>query len=157
MTTEQRNTKIRLLQICLTLFYGQLFSNAIYDNFIRGIPDLVRVPTAYYNIFRVSLGAVIFVVAAFSVAAIWIKKHKALIFASGVALSLIFISTLVVSIIDLIQRKERKYVKDEEFLILCVELAVESLFRVIAIVLTFLFVKISSDPYQSVETKEDKA
>lgn len=38
----------KIFQVILTLFYGQFISSAIFDNFIRTIPDLVENPKSFY-------------------------------------------------------------------------------------------------------------
>ena len=63
---------IRMFNIFLTLFYGQLIANAIYDNFIRGIPDLIEAPGAF-TVIRVALGIVIFATSVMALVAIWLK------------------------------------------------------------------------------------
>lgn len=44
--------------IGLTLFYGQFIANGIYDNFIRGIPELVETTSAF-SIIIVTIGVII--------------------------------------------------------------------------------------------------
>ena len=44
--------------IGLTLFYGQFIANGIYDNFIRGIPELVETTSAF-SIIIVTSGVII--------------------------------------------------------------------------------------------------
>jgi hypothetical protein len=38
----------KIFQVILTLFSGQFISSAIFDNFIRTIPDLVENPKSFY-------------------------------------------------------------------------------------------------------------
>lgn len=63
---------VKLFRILLTLFYGQFFANAIYDNLIRGIPYVVGTASAF-GIVRVTLGIVIIALVVFSMFAIWKK------------------------------------------------------------------------------------
>lgn len=63
---------VKALRILLTLFYGQFFANAIYDNLIRGIPYVVGNASAF-GILRVTLGIVIIIHVIFSMFGIWKK------------------------------------------------------------------------------------
>ena len=63
---------VKMFRILLTLFYGQFFANAIYDNFIRGIPYVVGTASAF-GIIRVTLGIVIIALVIFAMFAIWKK------------------------------------------------------------------------------------
>jgi hypothetical protein len=143
---------VKFIEILLTLFYGQFIANAIYDNLIRGIPDLVREPTGYYNIIKVVLGCVIIAVTIYSMIVIWLKKYHVLIFISAILLIVVFLISLVVSIIDLVQRKERNMANEKETPILATVLVVESIFRVLAITLTFVLVKILRQNYELINT-----
>jgi hypothetical protein len=142
---------VKAIEIILTLFYGQFIANALYDNFIRGIPELVREPTAYYNIIKVVLGAVIIAATGFSITAIWWrKKHINLIFASAVTLIVIFLIALIINIIDIVKRQERGYISGNEIPILGTILAVESLLRIAAIALTFVLTNLLKKNYELV-------
>ena len=143
---------VKIIEIILTLFYGQFIANAIYEHLIRGIPELIRESTSYFNIFRVVLGAVIIFVSIYSVLVIWYKKYNVMIFISAVMLTIVFLISLVVSIIDLVQRKERKISSEEETPVLATILAVESIFRIVAIILTFLLVRILRQNYELINT-----
>ena len=143
---------VKLIEIVLTLFYGQFIANAIYENLIRGVPELVRESTSYFNIFRVVFGVVIIIVAIYSVFVIWLKKYQLMIFISAILLTIVFLISLVVSIIDLVQRKERNISSEKETPVLATILAVESIFRIIAIVLTFFLVKILRQNYELINT-----
>ena len=44
--------------IGLTLFYGQFIANGIYDNFVRGIPELIETTSAF-SIIIVTIGVFI--------------------------------------------------------------------------------------------------
>ena len=148
----QHKKQVKFLEILLTLFYGQFISNAIYENLIRGVPDLVREPTNYYNIFRVVLGVVIILITIYSLLAIWLKRYQLMVFISAILLTIVFLISLVVQIIDLVQRKERNMYTEKETPIVATILTVESIFRVIAIVLTFLLVKVLKQNYELVNT-----
>lgn len=143
---------LKAIEIVLTLFYGQFVANAIYDNFIRGIPDLVREQT-YYNIIKVTLGLIMIALAIYSMIVIWLKKYHVLIFVSAILLTIVFLVALVVSIIDIVQRKERNVTTSQEVPILAAILTVESIFRIGAIILTFVMVKILRSNYELVESK----
>lgn len=152
-----KENRIKLLQVLLTLFYGQLIANAIYDNFIRGIPGIAQDPTSVYNIIRVCLGAFMIAVTIYSVLFLWFRQYIILIFVSGILLCIVFLASLVVNIIDLVQRKERFQTtdyKNHEFPLLITELVIESIFRLLAIVLTFVLVKVMKLKYDAVPTKE---
>ena len=144
---------VKTIEIILTLFYGQFIANALYDNFIRGIPELVREPTAYYNIIKVTLGGIISAATAFSITVIWWRKKSVhLIFASAVMLVVIFLVALVINIVDIVKRQERGYISGTEIPILGTILAVESLLRIVAIVLTFLLSNFLKKNYEAVAT-----
>jgi hypothetical protein len=143
---------VKLIEIVLTLFYGQFIANAIYENLIRGVPELIRESTSYFNIFRVVFGVVIIIVAIYSIFVIWLKKYQLMIFISAILLTIVFLISLVVSIIDLVQRKERNISTEKDTPVLATILAVESIFRIIAIILTFLLVKILRQNYELINT-----
>jgi hypothetical protein len=143
---------VKLIEIVLTLFYGQFIANAIYENLIRGIPELISESTSYFNIFRVVFGVVIIIVAIYSIFVIWLKKYQLMIFISAILLTIVFLISLVVSIIDLVQRKERNISTEKDTPVLATILAVESIFRIIAIILTFLLVKILRQNYELINT-----
>lgn len=67
-----KNTIIKGMRIALTLFYGQMIANAIYDNLIRGIPYLIDNVNAF-PIIKVTLGVVIIALTIFAMIAIWMK------------------------------------------------------------------------------------
>lgn len=71
---ENQNV-VKMFRILLTLFYGQFFANAIYDNLIRGIPYVVGTASTF-GIIRVTLGFVIIGLVVFSMFAIWKKVNN---------------------------------------------------------------------------------
>ena len=75
---ENQNV-VKMFRILLTLFYGQFFANAIYDNLIRGIPYVVGTASTF-GIIRVTLGFVIIGLVVFSMFAIWKKVNSNLSF-----------------------------------------------------------------------------
>lgn len=66
---------VKMFRILLTLFYGQLFANAIYDNLIRGIPYVAGTASSY-GIARVTFGFIIIGLVIFSMFAIWKKVNR---------------------------------------------------------------------------------
>jgi hypothetical protein len=149
---KRKNKKlIKALEIVLTLFYGQFIANAIYDNFLRGIPEIIQDSTAYFSIVKVTIGILICAITMFSLVVIWLKIWK-LIFFSGCLLILIFICSLIITIIDLVQRKERKQISDKDFNTDVAQLIIESLFRVLAALITFWMVKLLKTYYQPLPT-----
>jgi hypothetical protein len=86
----------RVIQIALTIFYGQLLAVAIYDLIIYGSNDLNRgIKTEFYfNLSRVVIGPAMIACSIFSLILIWRKLFRAL-FISGVILSLISIAYVV--------------------------------------------------------------
>ena len=77
----------KIFQVILTLFYGQFISSAIFDNFIRTIPDLVENPKSFY----------------LAIKGYYLKNKYALLlfnFKSKISLKITFLSlTLSVSVI----------------------------------------------------------
>lgn len=71
-TIFENPNAIKMFRILLTLFYGQFFANAIYDNLIRGIPYVMGTASAF-GIIRVTLGVVIILLVIFAMFAIWKK------------------------------------------------------------------------------------
>lgn len=149
---------IKVFKLLLTLFYGQLIANAIYDNFIRGIPHLVDDPKAFYPIVKVVLGVVILATCIFNLISLKLKNCKIqwqLIFVGAILLILIAVASLIVTIIDLVQRRERKLTTQPDYVAGCLELGVETIFRIIAIILSFVLVHFLKSPYNAVPTGPD--
>lgn len=146
---------IKVFKLILTLFYGQLIANAVYDNFIRGIPHLVDDPKAFYPIVKVVLGVIILATCVFNLISLKLKNCKVqwqLIFVGAILLILIAVASLIVTIIDLVQRRERKLTTQPDYVAGCLELGVETIFRIIAITLSFILVHFLKSPYNAVPT-----
>jgi hypothetical protein len=131
---------IKILQVILTLFYGQFFANAIYDNFIRGIPDVATEATPFSTI-KVIIGVLIAALTVFGMISVWFRI-RILLFVNIILLSIVFVFSVVVSIIDLVRRNERKTTIGKDMTSLIIETVVGNLFRVLAIALLCLMIKI---------------
>lgn len=83
------------IQVCLTLFYGQLLAVAVYDLIIHGSSHLSSREHLYFNITRIVLGVFMILCSIFSIVIIWQRRFKALI-VSAVWLLLILITYLVI-------------------------------------------------------------
>lgn len=138
------------MEISLTLFYGQFIANAVFDNFVRGLPDLIDTGAAF-PIVKVVLGVIILAASVFALVVIWLKLWH-LIFASACILIAISVTSLVVVIIDLVLRKERKELADKEFNALIAEISIESFFRIGAVIVKFFMVKLIKLDYHRVPT-----
>ena len=134
---------IRSIKLALTLFYGQFAANAIYSNLIRGIPQLIENPSLAYPIIRVTLGVLMLLLTAFAVVSISLKIKPSwiLIWSGGIALIILTIAALIVDIIDIVQRKERKVLEGGELGAEIAELIVENILRTGAIIVTFFMGK----------------
>ena len=144
---------IKISRILLTLFYGQFLANAIYSNLMRGIPQLINKPIEFYPVFKVTLGSLMFILTVYSMIVIWMKLWR-LILASGIGLIVLSVLALIVTIIDFVQKNERKLIHESEFGSLIAELILETVLRVLAIIMTFLLVKFIRDQYTKVPTNE---
>ncbi|RNA17291.1 hypothetical protein BpHYR1_044547 [Brachionus plicatilis] len=131
---------IKGLRFALTFFYGQLFANAIYENLIRGISYAIEDPTTF-PIIKITIGGLFFFITIFSMVAIW-RKIRILIFISAVILILFSLFALIVSVIDLVLRNNKNQLTGTELKVNIAEITVESIFRVIAIVLHFYMIKL---------------
>ncbi|CAF0823517.1 unnamed protein product [Brachionus calyciflorus] len=140
---------VKAFRIALTFFYGIFFANAIFDNLIGGIPYVIEDATAF-PIIKITIGALIIILTIVAMIGIW-RKIWPLIFASAIALIILSIFALIVSIIDLVQRKERKALNSQDFASDIIEIVVEFIFRIIAIVIKFLMIKLIRG-YQRVPT-----
>lgn len=125
---------LRLIQVMLTLFYGQLISIGLYENLLIGIPELIETSQSYFHISRVVLGVFIIFTAFFSLCVVWSKQFK-LIFVSGLFLSCIFLTFIIVNTIYLTQNFEKLTKIEKEKLI--PEVLLKSVSLVIAIFVTF--------------------
>jgi hypothetical protein len=126
---------IKILQVTLTLFYGQLIAVAIYDNFLEGIPDLVQNPISFYNINTIVLGLLILVTSSISCVVIWIKAFR-VIFFTGFLLILIFLFFTINTTINLALKYEKIDAVEKYKGIL--EIAFKSIVMLFGILFTFL-------------------
>lgn len=131
---------IKGLRLALTFFYGQLFANAIYDNLIRGISYAIEEPTTF-PIIKIVIGVLFLFITIFAMVSIW-KKIRILIFVSAIILIVFSLFSLIVSIIDLVLRNNKNQLEGTELIVNIAEITVESIFRVIAIVLHILMVRL---------------
>lgn len=131
---------IKGLRLALTFFYGQLFANAIYDNLIRGVSYVIEEPTTF-PIIKIIIGVLFFVLIILAMVSIW-KKIRILIFVSAIILIVFSLFSLIVSIIDLVLRNNKNQLSGTELIVNIAEISVESIFRVIAIVLHFFMVRL---------------
>jgi hypothetical protein len=156
---ETRIRLIKMFRLLLTLFYGQFIANAIYSNIIHGLPQLIEKPDQYYPILRVTLGVCMLALAVLAVVAVTLKFKFSwlLIFISGIILVLLSIAALIIDIIDIVQRRERKILVGSEFGSAITELIVENLFRTCAVVVTFFMGKFihGFNDYLQVSTNDD--
>lgn len=141
---------IKAFRIMLTLFYGQFFANGLYDNLIRGIPVLNDKPSAF-PIIKVVLGLTIIGLSVFAMVGIWLKNWR-FIFASAIALIVVSLVALIITVIDLVMRYERKEIPGLDFSALIAIMVFETLFRIAAIVIKFFMVKILRGFYTPVPT-----
>lgn len=158
---ETRTRVIRSFKLFLTLFYGQFAANAIYTNLIRGIPQLIENTSHVYPIIRVTLGVIMLLLTAFAIVSISLRKKFSwiLIVSSAGVLGLLTVCALVIDIIDIVQRKERKTLIGGEYGSEIAELIVENLLRIIAIIVTVFMSKFIRGfrEYFQVPTNEPKA
>jgi hypothetical protein len=156
---ETRIRLIKMFRLLLTLFYGQFIANAIYSNIIHGVPQLIEKPDQYYPILRVTLGVCMLALAVLAVVAVTLKFKFSwlLIFISGIILVLLSIAALIIDIIDIVQRRERKFLVGSEFGSAITELIVENLLRTCAVVVTFFMGKFihGFHDYLQVSTNDD--
>ena len=125
----------KLIQIVLTIFYGQLLSIAVYDNFLLGIPALIENSTSYYEYIRIALGFLIIVNALISLIAIW-NKYFSYIFLSGFILIIIYLVYMVVTTVNLALNYEN--ISTTERTIGIVGIAIKSISLIFGIFITFL-------------------
>ena len=150
-TPINRQTIIKFLIIGLTLFYGQLLANVFYNNFVEGIPELVVDPSSAFAILKVVIGVLILVVAIFSLITVYLKKWI-LIFISACLLIAISIVALVLTITDLVMRKERGQTVGKDFASGVAEVIIESILRIAAISVEFFMIHLLKQEYQAVPT-----
>jgi hypothetical protein len=125
----------KIIQIALTVFYGQLLSIAVYDNFLQGIPSLIQDNTSHYQYIRVALGVLIIINAFVSLVAIW-KKYFSYIFMSGFILIIIYLCYIVITTINLALTYEN--ISTLEKTTGVVDIAIKSINLIFGIFVTFL-------------------
>lgn len=139
----------RLLQVGLTIFYGQLLSIGIYDYILMVVPAFIKNPSSYSNIVFVMFGVFIILTSVLSLIAIWKKAFK-LIFVSGVFLIIIFTIFIVFNTIALIYYyNNMSIVFKYHFISVFV---IKSFLIILAVFVTFYMVFRSS--YTSVPNRE---
>jgi hypothetical protein len=141
-----RQTIIKFIIIGLTLFYGQLLANVFYNNFVSGIPELVVDSTSALAILKVVVGVFILAIAIFSLITVYMKKHL-LIFISACILIAVSVVALVISIVDLVMRRERGQTVGKDFAESIGKCVLESLFRILAISVEFFMIHLLKQEY----------
>jgi hypothetical protein len=86
----------QIIQVLLTIFYGQLLAVAVYDLIIYGSTDLNHSSEKdfYFNLSRIIIGTAMILCSIVSLVIIWLKFFRVL-FVSGVLLSLVFAAYVV--------------------------------------------------------------
>ncbi|CAF1016978.1 unnamed protein product [Brachionus calyciflorus] len=140
---------IKLIQIYLTIFYGQLLSIGIYENLLTGIPELIQNSQSYFNITRVCLGILIIIQSIFSLIIIWVKKFK-IVFISGILLTIIFLVYIIVNTIHLTQIYEKLSSIDKYKTL--IEVLIKSFVLLMGLIVTFFMS--SRGPYELVNQNE---
>ena len=84
---------IKIIQIALTLFYGQLLAVAVYDLIIQGSSELNQSYSSY-SVGRVVIGAVMLFCSVLSIPQVW-KKNFRLLYVSGALLISILVAYVV--------------------------------------------------------------
>ena len=125
----------KIIQITLTVFYGQLLSIAIYDNFLLGIPSLVQNSTSHYQYIRIALGVLIIINSIVSLIAIW-NKYFSYIFLSGFILIIIYLCYIIITTINLALNYENFSTVEKTTGI--VDIAIKSINLIFGIFITFL-------------------
>ena len=140
---------IKLLQIYLTIFYGQLLSIGLFENLLTGIPELIENSHSYFNIARVCLGVLIVIQSILSIIVIWNKNFN-LVFITGTLLIVIFVAYIVVNTIHLTKMFNQLKAIDKYKLI--IEILTKSLILLMGLIVTFFYS--SRGSYQLVETQQ---
>lgn len=140
---------IKLLQIYLTIFYGQLLSIGLFENLLTGIPELVENTQSYFNIARVCLGVLILIQSILSIIVIWNKNFN-LVFITGILLIVIFVAYIVVNTIHLTEMFNQLKATDKYKLI--IEILTKSLILLMGLIVTFFYS--SRGSYELVETRQ---
>jgi len=152
---------IKIFKLALTLFYGQFAANAIYSNLIRGLPHLIENSSGSYPAARVTLGLLMLALTVYAIVIISLRLKFTWLFISisGIVLICLSIAALVIDIIDIVQRKERKSLVGGDLGAEIAELIVENILRIAAVVVTFFMSKFihTCRDYLKVPTTEPKA
>ena len=125
----------KLIQIALTVFYGQLLSIAIYDNFLQGIPSLIQDNTSHYQYIRIALGVLIIANAFISLFALW-NKYFSYIFMSGFILIIIYLCYIIITTINLALNYENMTTIQKSTGV--IDIAIKSINLIFGIFVTFL-------------------
>lgn len=125
----------KLIQIALTVFYGQLLSIAIYDNFLQGIPSLIQDNTSHYQYIRIALGVLIIANAFISLFALW-NKYFSYIFMSGFILIIIYLCYIIITTINLALNYENMTTVEKSTGV--IDIAIKSINLIFGIFVTFL-------------------
>ncbi|RNA19407.1 hypothetical protein BpHYR1_012296 [Brachionus plicatilis] len=140
---------IKLLQIYLTIFYGQLLSIGLFENLLTGIPELVENSQSYFNIARVCLGVLILIQSIFSIIVIWNKNFN-IVFITGILLTVIFVAYIIVNTIHLTQIFSQIKAIDKYKLI--IEVLTKSIILLLGLIVTFFYS--SRGSYELVESEQ---
>ena len=144
-SNKEINEKLfKISRILLTFFYGQFSASAIYNNLLRRIPLLINKPIELYPVFKVILGLLMFIFTVYSMIVIWMKLWR-FIFASGIGLIVLSVIALKVTLIDFVSKKTLNEIPDSEFGCLTAELILETLIRILAIIMTFFLARFIKD------------
>ncbi|CAF0733114.1 unnamed protein product [Didymodactylos carnosus] len=97
----KKNFLMHLIQILLTVFYGILLSNGIFEYLILGIFGLTcHIRPKYDSILLIILGILLILFVIYALIAIW-KNNIALLFISVIVLIILFAFTLIKSITEI--------------------------------------------------------
>lgn len=98
MVSSRRS--LRWIQIILTLFYGQVMSNSIYEYIVQGICGLIlNFRPVYDSILLIVLGIYMLLFVTYAIIALWFCRFRMFTVALLILIS-IFILTLVKSVIE---------------------------------------------------------
>ena len=126
---------IRLLQIGLTLFYGQLVSNGIYEYIIPGIVGFAKRERATYDsVLLLILGLLMITFVMYGIIALWYHRLQMSIIACAILIAILLL-TLVKSIIEILYMP-RHPLRPEWTVIRIIEL----LLRVFGVIVSVLFI-----------------
>lgn len=140
MDIDSRTT--RLLQIGLTLFYGQLVSNGIYEYIIPGIAGLISRQRAVYDaVLLLILGILMITFVIYGIVALWYHRLQTSTIAC-VVLVVILLLTLAKSIVE-IMYMPRHPLRTEWIVIRIIEL----ILRVLGVIASVSFMMRLRDGY----------